>query len=369
MNEPELPVIIEPEHTESLQESGTKTRRGSVSFEIRNYSAIENATECSPASSPDSPDHKSSDPRAILEDFDAVQVIGRGAYGKVFLVRQKDTGDLFAMKVLKKATLSLHGTKTLHHTKSERQILSQLNHHFIVTLHYAFQTPTKLYLILQYAPGGDLFRYLAKEVMFKEPTAAFYVGEILLALEHLHELGIIYRDLKPENVLLDSEGHILLTDFGLSKVALETKTVCGTIEYMAPEILEESSSYGMACDYWSLGALMFDLLTGSPPFSGNNRKKVMEGILKKKPKFPKYLSPSATSLIRGLLHKDPEQRIGSSEENGLGKLNARELQPPIIPDPVDSILESFGKLGFESEVPPKDLMGSKRLPTGVGTHQ
>jgi ribosomal protein S6 kinase beta len=203
-------------------------------------------------------------------------------YIQVFLVRKKATRKLYAMKVLRKATLTIH-TKTKEHTKNERSILELVQHPFIVKLWFAFQTSTKLYLILGYAQGGELFSHLASERMFSEDVAAFYIGEILLALDHLHSLGIIYRDLKPENVLLNSDGHILLTDFGLSKVALSTKTICGTVEFTAPEVLSGQSNYGNGVDHWSLGIMLFDMLTGSPPFSGNNRKQVVESILKKKP--------------------------------------------------------------------------------------
>ncbi|KAJ3108958.1 Ribosomal protein S6 kinase beta-2 [Phlyctochytrium planicorne] len=287
--------------------------------------------------------------RVGLEDFDLLQVIGKGAYGKVYLVRKKRTGRLFAMKVLRKASITLH-TKTAEHTQNERSILEQIQHPFIVKLWYAFQTPVKLFLILGYASGGELFTHLANEKMFSEDVAAFYIGELLLALEHLHSLGIIYRDLKPENVLLDHEGHVVLTDFGLSKVALETNTICGTTEFVAPEVLN-SSEYSYAVDYWSLGVMLFDMLTGNPPFTGNNRKKVVESILKKKLVYPNYLSPFAKDLLAKavtlpqLLQRNPQKRIGSGpggpakiKKHGFFRkvnwndLAAKRCVPPIIPD-------------------------------------
>jgi len=188
---------------------------------------------------------------------------------QVFLVKKTtgpDTGKLFAMKVLKKASIVLH-KKDTEHTKAERDILAKIAHPFLVNLVYAFQTEGKLYLILQYASGGELFTYLQKEGMLMEEQARFYLAEILLALEHLHSLGIIYRDLKPENILLDHTGHIMLTDFGLSKVALEeddmkTRTFCGTVEYMAPETVAHDV-YGKVVDWWSFGALMYDMMVGA----------------------------------------------------------------------------------------------------------
>ncbi|KAJ1555380.1 serine/threonine protein kinase psk1 [Cladochytrium tenue] len=286
-----------------------------------------------------------------MDDFDLLKVVGRGAYGKVFLVRRKDTPRLYAMKVLRKATLTLH-TKTAEHTKNERSILERIQHPFIVKLWYAFQSPSKVFLILSYAPGGELFSYLASERMFSEDVAAFYTGELLLALDHLHSLGIIYRDLKPENVLLDATGHVVLTDFGLSKVALKTETLCGTIEFTAPEVLDTKVHYGHGVDHWSLGVMLFDMLTGAPPFTGNNRKKIMEAILNKKPTFPNYLSSFARDILVKLLRKDPLKRLGSGPTRTAEiqahafyrKINwqdllARRVVPPIVPtitDPLDT---------------------------------
>lgn len=178
----------------------------------------------------------------------------------MFLVRHKKSECLYAMKVLKKASLVLH----VNHVKTERQILEQVRHPFIVQLYYAFQTKEELHMILQYAVGGELFRYMNQEGMFDEPMASFYAAELVLALSHLHSLGIVYRDLKPENCLLDLDGHILLTDFGLSKVSLDgrTNTICGTPEFMAPEILA-GLHYDYAVDWWSLGVLIYDMLSGA----------------------------------------------------------------------------------------------------------
>ncbi len=181
--------------------------------------------------------------RTTTKDFELLKVLGKGGYGKVFQVRKvtgNNCGKIFAMKVLKKATI-VRNQKDTDHTKAERNILESVKHPFIVDLIYAFQTGGKLYLILDYLSGGELFMHLEREGIFLEDTASFYISEIILALEHLHNLGIIYRDLKPENILLDFRGHVKLTDFGLCKEAIQdgkvTHTFCGTIEYMAPEIL------------------------------------------------------------------------------------------------------------------------------------
>ncbi|XP_054711372.1 ribosomal protein S6 kinase beta-2-like [Uloborus diversus] len=253
-------------------------------------------------------------------DFELLKVLGKGGYGKVYQVRKKtgeDSGKVFAMKVLKKASI-VKNKKDTAHTKAERNILEAIKHPFIVDLHYAFQTGGKLYLILEFLSGGELFMHLEKEVMLLEDTACFYLSEILLALQHLHQEGIIYRDLKPENILLDSEGHVKLTDFGLCKESIRdgsiTHTFCGTIEYMAPEILTQSG-HGRAVDWWSLGALMYDMLTGSPPFQAENRKKTIEKILKHKVVFPHYVTPDSRDLIRKLLRRPVVQRLGSGPED------------------------------------------------------
>uniref|UniRef100_A0A8K9UUE8 Ribosomal protein S6 kinase alpha-5 n=1 Tax=Oncorhynchus mykiss TaxID=8022 RepID=A0A8K9UUE8_ONCMY len=228
------------------------------------------------------------------------------AYGKVFLVRKvsgHDAGQLYAMKVLKKATI-VQKAKTAEHTRTERQVLEHIRQSpFLVTLHYAFQTDTKLHLILDYVNGGELFTHLVQRVRFKEQEVSLYSGEIVLALEHLHTLGIVYRDLKLENILMDSSGHIVLTDFGLSKEFDElerTYSVCGTIEYMAPEIAEGGAAgHDMAVDWWSLGVLMYELLTGGSPFTIY---------------LLTYMSPLAKDLIQRLLIKDPKKRLGSGPD-------------------------------------------------------
>lgn len=197
--------------------------------------------------------HDKADP----SQFELLKVLGEGSFGKVFLVRKivgMDAGTLYAMKVLKKATLKV---KDRVRSTNERNILADVGHAFIVKLHYAFQTPGKLYLILDFLRGGDLFTRLSKEVMFTEEDVKFYLAELALALNHLHNIGIIYRDLKPENILLDQDGHIALTDFGLSKHPLDGKTYsfCGTVEYMAPEVVNRKGHH-FSADWWSFGVLM-----------------------------------------------------------------------------------------------------------------
>ncbi|KAK7806868.1 hypothetical protein U0070_026760 [Myodes glareolus] len=232
-------------------------------------------------------------------------------------------------------------------SKMERDILAEVNHPFIVKLHYAFQTEGKLYLILDFLRGGDLFTRLSKEVMFTEEDVKFYLAELALALDHLHGLGIIYRDLKPENILLDEEGHIKITDFGLSKEAIDhdkrAYSFCGTIEYMAPEVVNRRG-HTQSADWWSFGVLMFEMLTGSLPFQGKDRKETMALILKAKLGMPQFLSVEAQGLLRALFKRNPCNRLGAGIDGveeikrhpffvtiDWNKLYRKEIKPPFKP--------------------------------------
>ncbi|XP_039540963.1 ribosomal protein S6 kinase alpha-3 isoform X3 [Pimephales promelas] len=285
--------------------------------------------------------------KADPQQFELRKVLGQGSFGKVFLVKKTtgpDAGQLYAMKVLKKATLKVRDRVR---TKMERDILVEVNHPFIVKLHYAFQTEGKLYLILDFLRGGDLFTRLSKEVMFTEEDVKFYLAELALALDHLHGLGIIYRDLKPENILLDEEGHIKLTDFGLSKESIDHEnkaySFCGTVEYMAPEVVNRRG-HTYSADWWSYGVLMFEMLTGTLPFQGKDRKETMTMILKAKLGMPQFLSSEAQSLLRSLFKRNPSNRLGAGADGveeikrhpfystiDWNKLFRRELYPPFKP--------------------------------------
>ncbi|KAI1276169.1 serine/threonine-protein kinase psk1 [Xylaria sp. FL0933] len=294
------------------------------------------------------------------DDFEPLRCLGKGTYGTVLLVKQRNTGRLYAQKQFKKASVVVH-KKLVEQTKTERQILESVNRHpFVVNLYYAFQDHEKLYLILEYGQGGELFTHLSTEKMFSEPTAAFYMAEMVLALSYLHEsLGVVYRDLKPENCLLDAHGHLLLTDFGLSKVAVGDDDTCksmlGTVEYMAPEVIL-GNKYGKAVDWWSFGALGYDLMTGNPPFRGANNAKIQHNIVKQKVVMPYFLSLEAKDLLARLLRKDPAKRLGTRMPKDLEtiknhrffrkidwkKLAAREMEPPIQPMITDpELAENF----------------------------
>ncbi|GIY65281.1 ribosomal protein S6 kinase alpha-5 [Caerostris extrusa] len=272
--------------------------------------------------------------KVSISDFDLLKVLGTGAYGKVFLVRKihgTDRGKLYAMKVLKKATI-VSKPKTLEHAKTERQVLESIRQSpFLVTLHYAFQTESKLHLVLDYISGGELFTHLYNRECFNEDEVRLYIAELILALEHLHKLGIIYRDIKLENILLDENGHILLTDFGLSKEflpnekELRTYSFCGTIEYMAPEVIKGDNGHDFCVDWWSVGVLTYELLTGASPFTvegeKNNQSDISKRILKcAPPPIPDHLSSDVKDFIKRLLVKDPRRRLGG------GKADSEELK-------------------------------------------
>ncbi|KAI1631458.1 kinase-like domain-containing protein [Biscogniauxia mediterranea] len=318
------------------------------------------------------------------DDFEPLRCLGKGTYGTVLLVKQRATGRLYAQKQFKKASVVVH-KKLVEQTKTERQILESVNRHpFVVKLFYAFQDHEKLYLILEYGQGGELFTHLNTEKLFPESTAAFYMAEMVLALSHLHEtLGVVYRDLKPENCLLDAQGHLLLTDFGLSKVSVDEdsgcKSILGTVEYMAPEVVL-GQKYGKAVDWWSLGALGYDLMTGNPPFRGGNHAKIQQNIVKQKVVMPYFLSADAKDLLNKLLRKEPAKRLGSNMPKDLDalkkhrffrkidwkKLAARELEPPIQPMITDpELAENFAPEFTELSLSP--LITGKDHPWAAGS--
>uniref|UniRef100_A0A0K0DVW4 non-specific serine/threonine protein kinase n=1 Tax=Strongyloides stercoralis TaxID=6248 RepID=A0A0K0DVW4_STRER len=319
--------------------------------------------------------------KATASHFELLKVLGQGSFGKVFLVRKikgKNSGKLYAMKVLKKATLKVRDRVR---TKMERDILAQINHPFIVKLHYAFQTEGKLYLILDFLRGGDLFTRLSKEFMFTEEDVKFYLAELVLALEHLHSLGIVYRDLKPENVLLDSDGHINVTDFGLCKESIyddsKAYSFCGTVEYMSPEVVKRTGHTTVA-DWWSLGVLMYEMLTGHLPFQGENREKTMSQIMEAKLIMPPLLSSEAQDLLRCLFKRNPNNRLGAGP-NGIknikshiffatidwDKLLKKEIDPPFKP----AVVGMDETMYFDSEFTKKTPRDSPVHPPSAAAHE
>lgn len=289
--------------------------------------------------------------RVGVDDFELLKVLGKGSFGKVFLVRLLLTGQVYAMKVLKKSEVVRR--RQVEHTKAERRIMGGIDHPFIVSLRFAFQTGDKLFMVTDYCKGGELFFHLKKFRTFPEPMVRFFAAELVSALAHLHSLDVVYRDLKPENVLLDEDGHIHITDFGLSKDDVSdprgATTFCGTPEYLAPEMLINRKSregYGKSVDWWSLGTLVYEMLTGWPPFYDKNLRRMCEAILKAELAFPPgcTASPEARDLIRNLLARDPAARLGTraggADEikshpffRGIdwARLDAKALEPPFKP--------------------------------------
>ncbi|KAJ6230059.1 non-specific serine/threonine protein kinase [Anaeramoeba flamelloides] len=248
-----------------------------------------------------------------LKDFRVISIIGKGSDGKVTLVKELNSGQLYAMKIIKKSSVA--DNEQISQTMSERNVLMRVKHPFLIGLRYSFQTEEKLYMVLDYAPGGELFYHLKKSKRFPETLACLYVSEIILGLEHLHRMDVIYRDLKLENLLLDQEGHIKITDFGLVKTDLnkkfggKTKTICGTPEYVAPEILLDEG-YEFSVDWWSLGILLYEMVCGIPPFFSEDKEELYSLILDAKIKIPFYVRDSTKDLITKLLTRNPKKRLG-----------------------------------------------------------
>ena len=257
-----------------------------------------------------------------IEDFDLLKVVGKGSFGKVMQVRKKDTKRIYALKTIRKAHII--SRSEVAHTLAERSVLSQINNPFIVPLKFSFQSPEKLYLVLAFVNGGELFHHLQKEQRFDINRSRFYTAELLCALECLHGFNVIYRDLKPENILLDYSGHIALCDFGLCKLDMKdddrTNTFCGTPEYLAPELLT-GHGYTKTVDWWTLGVLLYEMLTGLPPFYDENTNEMYRKILGDPLHFPgpEIVPPAAKDLLEKLLDRDPQRRLGS---NGAAEIKA-----------------------------------------------
>lgn len=250
-----------------------------------------------------------------IDDFTLLKVVGKGSYGTVMLARKNDTQEVLAIKMLKKTYLKKRKQEV--HTKTERFILETIQHPFIVNLKYAFQNAEKLYFCLEFCPGGELFFHLQRVENFDEEVTRFYSAQMVLALEHLHKHDIIYRDLKPENVLINNDGYIKLTDFGLAKDNVVTDkdamSFCGTPEYLAPEILEREG-HGKSVDWWSLASIIYEMIVGLPPFyEKDNREKLFKQIKSGEPEYPDDMSPACKDLLQNLFKKDPADRLGGKE--------------------------------------------------------
>ena len=292
--------------------------------------------------------NKKNDPvkEICIEDFELLKILGKGAFGKVVLAQKKDTAKLFAIKILIKKKII--DTDQIEHTKAEKAILQHVSHPFLVGLEYAFQTNQKLYFVMQFMQGGELFQHLRRQKKFSESQAKFYAASIVLGLAHLHNKNYIYRDLKLENLLLDEFGYALLTDFGLAKsLKLEDKamTFCGTPEYLSPEVLL-GKGHNRPTDWWTLGILIFEMVSGIPPFYNQNRKVMYQKIVKEQVVFRSSvtLSDLCKDIVLNLLEKDPLKRLGSVNDSlevlshpwfkdiDFELLTQRKLKAPFLPD-------------------------------------
>ena len=248
-------------------------------------------------------------------DFMCLALLGQGSFGEVYLVKKKDSEDFYAMKVLDKCRIAKQNI--FKYVLTERNVLSVMHNPFIVKLNYAFQTSEKLFLLLDYCPGGDLSKQLQIQTRFSEEKAKFYICEIILALGELHKHNIIFRDLKPDNVVIDKEGHALLTDFGLSREGVVGKEIaksfCGSIAYLAPEMLNRTG-HGKAVDWYLLGVLFYELLVGVPPYFTSNQEQIFRNIQNAQLYIPPFVSEKATNLIKSLLKRNPNERLGSKRD-------------------------------------------------------
>ncbi|KAJ5729355.1 cAMP-dependent protein kinase type 2 [Penicillium malachiteum] len=244
------------------------------------------------------------------EDFLLQRTLGTGSFGRVHLVQSKHNHRFYAMKVLKKAQVVK--MKQIEHTNDERRMLNRVRHPFLVTLWGTWQDSRNLYMVMDFVEGGELFSLLRKSQRFPNPVAKFYAAEVTLALEYLHHHQIIYRDLKPENLLLDRHGHLKITDFGFAKDVPDiTWTLCGTPDYLAPEVVS-SKGYNKSVDWWSLGILIFEMLCGFTPFwDSGSPVKIYENILRGKVKYPPYLHDDAVDLLSQLITADLTKRLGN----------------------------------------------------------
>uniref|UniRef100_A0A3B4U5H7 non-specific serine/threonine protein kinase n=2 Tax=Seriola TaxID=8160 RepID=A0A3B4U5H7_SERDU len=255
--------------------------------------------------------------KVTMHDFEYLKLLGKGTFGKVILVKEKATGRYYAMKILKKEVIV--AKDEVAHTLTENRVLQNSKHPFLTGLKYSFQTHDRLCFVMEYANGGELFFHLSRDRVFSEERARFYGAEIVSALDYLHaERNVVYRDLKLENLMLDKDGHIKITDFGLCKEGIKDgatmKTFCGTPEYLAPEVLEDND-YGRAVDWWGLGVVMYEMMCGRLPFYNQDHEKLFELILMEDIRFPRTLGPEARSLLSGLLKKDPMQRLGGGPDD------------------------------------------------------
>lgn len=283
--------------------------------------------------------YKCSLSRANISDFELGRVVGKGSFGEVFLCEHRASGAKFALKSIDKGKISSH--KALSLVKNEKHILTIINHPFTLNFFTSFQDNTRIYFLTEYVPGGELFRILQNQRIFPLDHARFYAAEITSVFLYLHSNKIIYRDLKPENVLISSTGHVKLIDFGFATQVKEGENCmnfCGTLEYLAPEMVQRTG-HGHAVDWWTLGVLLYELLVGNVPFVSQSHQALFEKIVKCQVFFPKTLDENAKDLIGKLLEKSPKDRISGNDVKNheffkgidWDAVEKQEIAPPWVP--------------------------------------
>ncbi|XP_047010259.2 protein kinase C epsilon type isoform X4 [Ictalurus punctatus] len=286
--------------------------------------------------------------RMSLEDFNFIKVLGKGSFGKVMLAELRGTDEVYAVKVLKKDVILQDDDVDC--TLTEKRILALARKHpYLTQLFCCFQTKDRLFFVMEYVNGGDLMFQIQRSRKFDEARSRFYAAEVTSALMFLHRNGVIYRDLKLDNILLDAEGHCKLADFGMCKEGIldgiTTTTFCGTPDYIAPEILQELE-YGPSVDWWALGVLMYEMMAGQPPFEADNEDDLFESILHDDVLYPVWLSKEAVSILKAFMTKSPNKRLGCVVSQGLEEaikvhpffkeidwvlLEQRKIKPPFKP--------------------------------------
>ncbi|KAI7900784.1 camp-dependent protein kinase 8 [Cokeromyces recurvatus] len=352
---------------DSLPHSPPRTPLGSLSTNFNELSTHADLSESHEMIKHDSALNLEQKPSTELnlKCFTLIRTLGTGSFGRVHLAKSKIDQSYYAIKVLKKTDIVQ--LKQVEHTKNERSILAGVKYSFIVNLWGTFQDDANLYMVLDYVPGGELFSLMRKTIRLSEDVAKFYAAEVLLSIAYLHSHNIIYRDLKPENLLLDIEGHIKITDFGFAKVVPDiTWTLCGTPDYLAPEIIQ-SKGYGKPVDYWALGILIYEMLAGIAPFYDDNQFKLYEKIVACNPVYPDYFSDQVVDLLKHLLTSDLSSRYGNLKRGyhditdhpwfssiDFDKLAKRQLKPPFIPE-----------VKGEGDASNFDIYDEERIPYGL----
>lgn len=302
-----------------------------------------------------------------LSDFELKETLGTGTFGRVRLARHKIHDKYFAMKCLKKREVIK--LRQVEHIMHEAAILAEIDHPFVVNMIRGFQDESRLYILLEYVVGGEMFTHLRKAGKFPLPVAKFYTGQVMLALEYLHKSHIVYRDLKPENLLLDGNGNVKITDFGFAKKVPErTFTLCGTPEYLAPEIIQ-NKGHGKPVDWWAFGILMYEMLVGYPPFFDESPYKIYEKILDGKLNFPKWVDTRGMDLVRGLLQVDHTKRIGALKR-GVQDIRKHKFYAGVdwevlfsrkIPAPIPVRVSNAGDSRYFDRYPESDNTAAKPL--------